>query len=108
MRSRRKSWLVNMSECGSEPLPPPARKGNEVVFYAWGYYTAAIKGEIAPYVSRGRIEAWIDTRPWARKVWEDWGDEKYHEWRKDMAERMFIWLKQFATVGNGKKSLLEA
>jgi hypothetical protein len=90
----------------------PGERGNKmanekermIAFRAWGYFAAAVRGEIEPYVSQRRVEEWIDTRPWAEKTRVKLGSEaKYNYWRRDLAEKMVRWLEQFAVGKEEKK-----
>jgi hypothetical protein len=61
-----------------------------------------MRGEIEPYVSQRRVEAWIDTRPWAEQVRANVvGEANYLKWRREMAGRMVAWLEKFAVREEG-------
>jgi hypothetical protein len=49
---------------------PRKEENIEVALFAWGYHTAALRGEAPREVSTRSIEAWLLTRPKYQRMWK--------------------------------------
>lgn len=69
---------------------------NTVSFLGWGYYTAAIRGEVPLEVSAQNIVAWLETRPIYGRICDSRSKKMALNWRDEMAGMILDWLKEYA------------
>jgi len=73
---------------GSKELAP---------FVAFGYYTAAIRGEIPPVLSRKHVRKWLESRGWVQERRTRASDvrhiEQYRTWIKNMTREVVDFLQ---------------
>lgn len=67
-----------------------------VSFLGWGYYTAAIRGEVPLEVSSQNIVAWLETRPIYGQTSNGKNEKMISGWRERMAGMILDWLKKYA------------
>lgn len=85
------------------------RVRDRIPYVAWGYFTAAARGEVPAVLDVRLVETWMDTRAWAQKMRAHYGarDYAYRAWRRSMAEGVIVWLQSMGAVtpANGANAL---